>query len=91
MSQLDDIRNDVLAQVERTERNYRLAFFGAVMLEGIFLMLFLFVANLHNRTHLLLLISTVMIYSVLALGLAALGAHVKRSTLRVLQAIAASR
>lgn len=87
MTRLDEIRNDVLARIERTERNYKLAFFGAAALEAVFLMTFLFVADLSNRTHVLLLLGTVMTYSILALGLVALGAHVNRATLRVLQAI----
>jgi len=87
MTRLDDVRSDALAQIDKTRRHYRLAFFGAVALEGIFLMTFLFAADFHNRTHVLLLIATVMSYSILALGLVALGAHVNRSTLRVLQAI----
>ena len=91
MTKLDEIRNDVLARIERTERNYKLAFFSAVALEALFLMTFLFVADLSNRTHVLLLLGTVMTYSILALGLVALGAHVNRATLRVLQAIDAMR
>lgn len=87
MTRLDEIRNDVLARIERTERNYKLAFFGAAALEAVFLMTFLFAADLSNRTHVLLLLGTVMTYSILALGLVALGAHVNRATLRVLQAI----
>jgi hypothetical protein len=87
MTRLDDVRTNVLAQIDKTQRHYRLAFFGAVALEGTFLMTFLFAADFHNRTHVLLLIATVMSYSILALGLVALGAHINRSTLRVLQAI----
>ena len=87
MTRLDEVRNDVLAQIDKTQRHYRLAFFGAVALEGFFPMTFLFAADFHNRTHVLLLITTVMTYSIVALGLVALGAHVNRSTLRVLQAI----
>jgi len=87
MTKVDEIRNDVLARIEQTERNYKLAFFGAAALEAVFLMTFLFVADFSNRTHVLLLLGTVMTYSILALGLVALGAHVNRATLRVLQAI----
>ena len=91
MTKIDEIRGEVLARIDRTERNYRLAFFGAVALEGLFLMLFLFAADFTNRTHVLLLLGTVMTYSMVALGLVALGAHVNRGTLRVLQAIDAAK
>jgi len=91
MDRLDEVRAQVLARVDRAERNYRLAFFGAVALEGLFLAAFLLVADLGNKTHMLLLMATVMSYTVVVLGLVALGAHVSRATLRVLQAIDAGR
>ena len=87
MTRLDEIRTDVLARIDRAERNYKLAFLGAAALEALFMLTFLFLADLHNRTHVLLLIGTVMTYSILVLGLVALGAHVNRAVLRVLQAI----
>jgi hypothetical protein len=91
MERLDAVRAEVLARVDRAERNYKLAFFGAVALEGLFLAAFLFVADLANKTHVLLLMATVMSYTIIVLGLVALGAHVNRTTLRVLQAIDAER
>lgn len=91
MTRLDEIRNDVLARMDRAERNYKLAFLGAVLLEGAFLVLFLTIADFTNRVHVLLLLATVMTYSILAIGLVALGAHVNRAILRVLHAINESR
>lgn len=87
MDNLDTVRATVMQRIDRAERNYRLAFFGAVVMEGAFLAAFLLLADLHNRTHVLLLLATVMSYSVIVLGLVALGAHVNRGFLRVLQAI----
>jgi len=87
MDNLDRVRATVMQRIDRAERNYRLAFFGAVALEGVFLVAFLLLADLHNRTHVLLLLGTVMSYSIIVLGLVALGAHVNRGFLRVLQAI----
>lgn len=88
MATLNEIRNDVLARMDRAQRNYKLAFMAGVALEGAFLLAFLFLADFSNRTHVLLLLGTVMTYSILAIGLVALGSHVSRSVLRVLQAIA---
>jgi hypothetical protein len=88
MSQLDDVRSDVLARIDRAERNYKLAFAGAVAVEGFFLLAFLFLADFTNRMHVLLLLASVMTYSTLAIGLVALGAHLNRGILRVLQAVA---
>jgi hypothetical protein len=86
-----DARRRALARIERHERNYRLAFFGAVLLEALFLAAFLLLADFRDRAHLLLLISTVAVYTIVALGLLALGAHVNRNTLRVLKAVEALR
>ena len=90
MDNLDTVRANVMQRIDRAERNYRLAFFGAVALEGVFLIAFLLMADLHNRTHVLLLLGTVMSYSMIVLGLVALGAYVNRGFLRVLQAIEAN-
>jgi hypothetical protein len=89
MDQLNGIRADVLARVDRAQRNFRLAFFVGAAIELAFLIGFFLLADLHNRVHLLLLISTVATYSIVILGLFALGAHVTRAVLRVLQAIEA--
>ena len=84
---LDGVRSEVLARINRSERNFKLAFLAAAALEALFLVSFLLVADLTNRMHLLLLIATVGSYSVVVLGLVAMGAHINRSVLRVLKAI----
>ena len=84
---LDAVRGEALARVERGERNFKLAFFAAVVFEGLFLAAFLLAADLSNRTHLLLLIATVGGYTIVVLGLVALGAHVSRGLARVLRAV----
>lgn len=89
MDSLNGIRADVLARVDRAQRNYRLAFISAAAVEAAFLIAFVLLADFHNRVHVLILISTVTTYSIVILGLFALGAYVTRSVLRVLQAIEA--
>lgn len=91
MTRLDEIHTDVLARMDRAERNYKLAFVAAAAVEAVFMIAFLFMADFHNRTHVLLLLGTVMTYSIIAVGLVALGAHVNRAILRVLQALDATR
>ena len=84
---LDGVRSEVLARINRSERNFKLAFFAAVALEALFLVAFLLAADFSNRMHLLLLLATVGSYSIVVVGLVALGAHVNRGVLRVLKAI----
>ena len=84
---LDGVRTEALARVERSERNFKLALFGALVFEALFLAVFLLAADFSNRTHVLLLMATVGGYTVVVLGLVALGAHVSRGFARVLKAI----
>jgi hypothetical protein len=84
---LDDVRARVLAGIERSERNFKLVFLIAAAWEVLFLLAFILAADFSNRLHLLLLIATVGSYSMVVIGLVALGAHVNRGVLRILKAI----
>lgn len=84
---LNDIRGNTLSLIERNERNYKLAFVGAAIIELLFLVAFLLLADFSNRVHILLLLSAIATYTILIFGLIALGLHVNRNTLRVLSAI----
>jgi hypothetical protein len=83
--ELDNVRTAALARIDRSERNFKLAFFAAAVIESAFVVSFLVLADLSNRLHLLLLISTVSCYSIIVLGLVALGAHINRGIARVLK------
>ncbi len=83
----EDILREVFFRINRSERGFKLAFFAAAALETLFLAAFVLAADFSNRTHLLLLIATVGSYSVVVLGLLALGAYVNRAVLRVLKAV----
>ena len=84
---LNGVRHSALNRIERSERNYRIAFAGALVIETLFIVAFLLLADFHNRLHVLLLLSAVATYSIIGLGLFALGAHVSRNTLLVLKAL----
>ena len=84
---LERVRAAALARIDRTERNFKLAFFGAAILETAFVVSFLLLADLSNRSHVLLLIATVSCYSIVVLGLVALGAYINRGLARVLKAV----
>jgi len=84
---LDQIRSSALALYDKAENRHRTAIIVAVILEAVFLAAFLLLADMRNRTHLLLLLSTIAIYSIVGAGLLALAAFVNRATLRVLKAL----
>ena len=82
---LDSVRAAALSRIDRSERNFKLAFFAAAIVETAFIVSFLVLADFSNR--LLLLISTVSCYSIIVLGLVALGAHINRGIARVLKGL----
>ncbi len=84
---LNDIRNNTLKQIERTESNYKMAFVAAAVVEALFLAGFLLLADLANPLHLLLLITAIATYTIVGAGLFALGLHITRCSLRVITAI----
>jgi hypothetical protein len=84
---LDTVRAAALARIDRSERNFKIAFFAAALIEGAFIVSFLLLADFSNRMHVLLLISTVSSYSIVGFGLIALGAHFNRGIARVLKAL----
>lgn len=86
----DPVAN-VLDRVEQHARNVRLAIIGAAMFEGLLLIVGLALIDWKDRTQVLLLLFTILTYTVVALGLVALGAHVSRVGARVVAAIDARR
>ena len=84
---LDQVRSSVLDKMERSDRNVKLGIIGAVLVEtGLFAVAFLMV-DWTNHTERLLFIFSVMSYTIVALGLAALGAHVTRTAARLAAAL----
>ena len=84
---LDTIRSGVLARMERAERNMRLGIFGAALAELALFVIAFELVDLSNRLERLVFILSVLSFTIIVLGLAALGAHVTRSVGRVLAAI----
>jgi hypothetical protein len=87
VNNINGVRQTALERIDRSERHYKLTFLGAALIEAFFLAGFMLLADFSNRLHVLLLIATIAIYLILALGLVALGVHVNRNTLRVLNAV----
>jgi len=84
---LDTVRAAALARIDRSERNFKIAFLAAALIESAFIVSFLLLADFSNRMHVLLLISTVSCYSIVGFGLIALGAHINRGIARVVKAL----
>ena len=78
---------DALDRIDRAERHYKRAFLAAVAVEAAALPVYLLLADFNNRTHVLLLLASIATYTIIAIGLVALGAHVNRNTLRILRAV----
>ena len=83
----DATRRAALDRVDRSQRAYRAFFLAAAAVEALFLAGFVLLADFGQRLHVLLLLAAVATYTIIALGLLALGQHVSRCTWRVLKAI----
>ncbi len=84
MNDLDQLRANALAKIDRAAMWFRLSLWGALLFEGLFTIGILYFADFSNRLHLLIVCCTGVIYMPVILGLLALGAHVNRCTLRIL-------
>jgi hypothetical protein len=83
----DDVVAGVLDQMEQHARRMKLAVVGAAAVEGLLMVVALLAVNWNDRTHVLLFIFSVLGYTIVALGLVALGAHVSRVGGRVVAAL----
>ena len=79
--------SNVLDRIERHSRHVRLAVLGAAAVEALLLVLCLALLDWQNDLHVLLFMLSVLTYSVIALGLLALGAHVSRVGARIVAAM----
>ena len=77
----------VLARMDRHARRVRTAVIAAAMVEGLLLVMALLMIDWGNATQVLLFVFSVLGYTIIALGLAALGAHVSRVGARVVAAL----
>jgi hypothetical protein len=84
---LDAIRESVLDRMERDARNVKLAVLTGAALEAVLGITALRLVDWHDRTQVLVLVVGALIYSILVLGLIALGAHGSRNFVRVLAAL----
>lgn len=87
----DDLARSVLENIERSRTHYFGTFVGAALLEAAGLVAYILLADLRDRTHLLILIAAVLTYGTIAIGLVTLGAYTRWWALRIVRAIDLSR
>jgi hypothetical protein len=75
-----------LDRIEASQRMFRLALAGAVMLEALLIGALLLLVDFSDRLQALVFVSAVGGYTLIALGLVMLAAHVDRTLMRALQA-----
>jgi hypothetical protein len=85
--QIDQARIDALEAIDRAEKNFRYALVGGIAVEVALLTGLFLLSDFKQRTHVLLIIGFVGSYSVVLMGIVALGAHVSRVGQRILRAI----
>ncbi len=81
----------VLARMDRDAQRVRLAVYAAAGVEGLLLVVALLLIDWRNETQVLLFVLSILGYTIVALGLAALGAHVSRVGARVVAALETQR
>ena len=82
-----DPRTVALDQADRSARRQQLFVLAAAAIEGALIVAYLLLADFGNRTHVLLFVSTIAVYSTIGAGLFALAARIDRSNHRVLEAL----
>jgi hypothetical protein len=80
---LDTIRQSVLTRMERAERNMRLGIYGAALTELLLFVIAFKLVDFSDRLERLLFVLSILSYTIIVLGLVALGAHVTRSVGRL--------
>ncbi|HSU17974.1 hypothetical protein [Longimicrobium sp.] len=87
----DGIVAGVLDRMDRHARMVRLAILAAAAVEGLLMVIALLKVDWKNETQVLLFLFAVLGYTIVALGLVALGAHVSRVGARVVAALEGRR
>lgn len=82
-----DVVTGVLNQMDHHARRAKAAILGATAVEGLLLIIALLTVDWADRTHVLVFILSILGYTIVALGLLALGSHVSRVGARVVAAL----
>jgi hypothetical protein len=79
----DDVREGVLHRVERHAALGRAAMLGAGGVEALMLVIALRLIDWRDHTQVLIFVMSILGYTIVVLGLVALGAHVSRASARI--------
>mgnify|MGYP000891452013 CR=1 FL=1 len=82
---MSDAAKHALDRIERSQRNFKLALAGAVMVEALLIGAMLLLVNFAERLQALIFISAIGGYTLIALGLVMLATHIDRTLLRALR------
>jgi hypothetical protein len=83
---LSSVHKSILKQIDSNERNYKIAFAVVAIIELAFLITFVLLADFTDRTHILILISTIAIYSISIFGIVALSILQQKLSLKIILA-----
>jgi len=83
----DALVTGVLERMDRHHQRMRLALLAAAAVEGLLMVVAILRLDWKDDTQVLLFLFSVLSYTILALGLVALGAHVSRVGARVVAAL----
>ena len=84
---LERIQASVLDRMENAERLMKVAMIGAATIEALLLAIALYLIDWNDRLQILLFVFSILGYTIIVLGMVALGGHVTRSVGRVLAAM----
>jgi hypothetical protein len=83
---ISSIHTNILKQIDKNERNYKIVFVVVALIELAFLITFILLADFTNRTHILILLSTIAIYSISIFGIVALSIFQQKLSLKIILA-----
>lgn len=83
----DDSGARALERIDRAKATVTRWVISVALVEGALLIAFALLADFSNRTHLLLLLSSLLIYGTIGLSIAAVAAYIRVCTLRIISAI----
>ena len=85
------VHTNILRQIDSNEHNYKIVFGVVAIIELAFLITFILLADFTNKTHILILLSTIAIYSISIFGIVALSIFQQKLSLKIILAFEESK